>query len=73
MKFLLKVWNEIDDFVLELGRVAVVAALPILIDSLQKGAVDWRLIGMAIIIAGLKAFDRWLHEKGIAEKGIVRF
>ena len=68
-----KIWDAIDDYVLELGRVMVIAALPILIDSLQKGRVDLRLIGIVMIIAGLKALDRWLHEKDILEKGIVPF
>ena len=72
-KFLLKIWDSIDDFVLEAGRVMVIAALPILYDSLSRGEVNLKLIGLAMVIAALKAFDRWLHEKGIAVKGLTRF
>ena len=68
-----KIWDKIDDFVLELLRVALIAVLPILYLSLEAGKVDWRAIGLAGVIAVLRAIDRWLHEKGIAEKGITRF
>jgi hypothetical protein len=73
MKQLKNVWELVDDFVLEAGRVALIAALPIVIDSLQKGEVDWKLVGIAVLISLLKALDRWMHEKGVAEKGITRF
>jgi hypothetical protein len=46
----------------ELGRVALIAAIPVLIDSLQKGNVDWRTILVVAVVAVLRAVDRYLHK-----------
>lgn len=64
---------------LELGRISVLAAIPVIIDGLLKGVVDWRLVGISAIIAFLKALDKFLHELGIETKndtltlGLTRF
>ncbi len=73
IKFLIKLWDKIDDFVLELGRVALIAALPVIYLSLEAGKIDWNAIWLACFIAVLRAIDRWLHEKGITETGLVPF
>lgn len=59
----------------EAGRVVVLAVVPVLIDSLQKGIVDWRVIGITGAIAFLRFVDKALHEmepKGVSG-GLVRF
>jgi len=70
-------WLIIDDFVLELGRLALIGAygsvFPFILERLEllsaSEATQWALI----LIALLKAFDRWLHEKEVAVKGLTRF
>ena len=54
-------------------RVVVLAIIPLLIDSLGKGIIDWNLIAVAGMIAFLRFVDSWLHQSGVAEKGITRF
>ena len=59
----------------EMGRVVILAIIPILIDSLSKGMVDWNVILIAGIIALLRFIDKWLHNlepEGISG-GLVRF
>ena len=62
----------------EFGRVVLFAAIPILIAQLEVGKMDWKVIGIAVVIALLKAVDKGLHlwgaEKGnAAELGLSRF
>jgi hypothetical protein len=59
----------------ELGRVVVLAIIPILIDALSAGRVDWRVVMVASALAGLRFIDKYLHElapEGEA-KGLTRF
>lgn len=48
----------------EFMRVIVLAAIPLLIDGLSAGVVDWRLVGITAAIAGLRFLDKLLHEYG---------
>lgn len=63
----------------EVARVSLMASIPILIDGLSKNVVDWRLIGISAIIAGLRFIDKILHEYGkdtkndLLTKGLTRF
>lgn len=63
----------------ESARVAIISAIPILIDGLQKGMVDWRLVGVSMIINILRTIDKFMHELGKEEnsdfltKGLTRF
>lgn len=63
----------------ELGRVALLAIIPVVIDQLTAGAINFRLIGIIAAIAILRAVDKFLHEKGMLEdnatlvKGITQF
>jgi len=50
----------------EMGRIAAVAALPIIISQLQAGKIDWRTIIVVIVLAILKAIDKAIHEYGKA-------
>ena len=65
--------ETIKEFSLELLRVALVAALPVVIASAEAGSVDYKVIGTIAVVAVLKAVDRALHESGVAEKGLTRF
>jgi hypothetical protein len=50
----------------EAGRVAVLAVLPIVIDSLAKGVIDWNLVGVTALIAVLRFTDAYLHNSAPA-------
>lgn len=54
-------------------RVVVIAVIPVVIDALLSGAVDLRLVAVTGAVAGLRFLDKWLHESGVAEKGLTRF
>lgn len=62
-----------------LGRVALVACLPLLIQGLQSNTVDYKGIATAGVIAILMAVDKYVHEydgsnKALADsKGILPF
>ena len=64
---------------LEMGRVVVLAIIPVLIAMLESNKFDWRLLAVVAMIAGLKFLDEYLHEVGketdndILIKGITRF
>lgn len=65
--------------VLEAMRVMVLAAIPVLIDGLSSGLIDWRLVGVTVAVAGLRFLDKLLHEYGKEAgddrlvKGLTRF
>jgi len=65
--------NEFKEALKEGARVLVLAIIPLLIDSLNKGEIDWTFILITGTIAVLRFIDSWLHKTGIAEKGITRF
>lgn len=54
--------EKIIEGIKELLRTGVLAAIPVLIDGLSKGQVDFRLAGIAFAIAVLRAIDKVLHE-----------
>jgi hypothetical protein len=63
----------------ELGRIAVIAMVPIIIDGLTAGAINWTLVVSSGMIAGLRAIDKFLHLEGKIEgndaltAGLTRF
>ena len=59
----------------EAGRVVVLAVIPLLIDSLSKGKVDWSVIAIAAAIALLRFLDKVLHEMAPEGEagGLTRF
>ena len=57
------------------ARVCVLAIIPLLIEMLGKGAIDWTLIAVTGAIALLRFLDKYLHlegEPGVAD-GLTRF
>jgi hypothetical protein len=46
----------------QFGRVALFAALPVIVSSLQEGSFDWKVTGLAVFVAVLAAVDKWVHE-----------
>ena len=54
--------KELTEAVKEFLRIAVLAAIPIIIDGLTAGLVDVRLVAITAAIALLRAIDKFLHE-----------
>lgn len=46
----------------ELLRVVLIAVVPVLIDSLTKGSVDYRVILTVAGVAVLRSIERYLHK-----------
>ena len=65
--------NEFIEAVKEGLRVVVISIIPIAIDGLMKSQVDFNLVLITGAIAGLRFIDSWLHNSGVAKKGITRF
>lgn len=57
------------------ARVVVLAIIPLLVDSLSAGEIDWRLIAIAGAIALLRFLDKFLHEQAPEGEagGLTRF
>lgn len=65
--------NELKESIKEGLRVAVLSAIPIIIDGLTNGQVDLKLVGIAVAVSVLRWLDAFLHETGTAERGLTRF
>ncbi len=66
--------QALQEGVKEFGRIIVIAILPVLIDSLTVGEFSWRATGVAILVAALKAADKYVHKnESIDAKGILPF
>lgn len=65
--------KEVTEALKEGARVAVLAVIPVLIDSLGRGEVNWTLVLVTGATALLRFLDSYLHKSGIAQKGITRF
>lgn len=63
----------------ELGRVAVIAAIPVAIDGLSSGELNLKLVLTSAIIAVLRGLDKFMHLEGKVEGndlltgGLTRF
>ena len=67
--------EEFKEALKEAGRVAVLAVIPVLIESLTLRKLDWTTIAIVAGLALLKFVDKYLHEKapdGVAG-GLTRF
>ena len=74
-----KIKQPLIDATAELARVMVLAVIPVLITSLESQTIDWRVIGVVALIAGLRWVDKFLHKFGeanenkVLEAGLTRF
>lgn len=74
-----KIKEPLTKALAELARVAVLAAIPVLIVSFENGLVDWQLVAVTASVAVLRALDKMLHKLGEQEnnerlaKGLTRF
>ena len=46
----------------EFIRMSLIAAIPVVIAGLEAGAVEWRIVAVAAVVAFLRAVDKFLHE-----------
>jgi len=71
--------NEMKEAAKEALRVCLVAVIPVLIDSLNAGSINFRAVGIIAMIALLRLVDKYLHESGKVlgdanmTKGLTRF
>lgn len=55
-------------------RVFLMAGIPLTVVELENGGLfDYKAILIAGLIALLRFVDKYLHESGVAEKGLTRF
>ena len=52
----------------ELGRVALISIIPLLISSLEKGSIDLKAMAIVTAIACLKFIDKLIHEVGVEKE-----
>lgn len=59
--------NALVEGLKELIRTALMAVVPLVISALSsgEGAIDWRAIAIAGVIALLSGVDKILHKKGV--------
>ena len=65
--------EELKEALKEGLRIVVLSIIPIAIDGLSKGELDYNLIFVSATVAGLRFIDAWLHETGTAKRGLTRF
>jgi len=44
-------------------RVMVLAAIPIVVDGLNAGAINWDFVKVACLIAGLRYIEKYVYER----------
>jgi hypothetical protein len=57
----------------ELGRIALISAVPIIILSLETATFDYKALFVAVAVAVLKAIDKLIHKSDIELNGLVPF
>lgn len=62
--FITKYKDPVAKGLTELARIAVLAAIPLVIVSLEAGEIDWRVITVTTTIAVLRALDKMIHKYG---------
>lgn len=55
-------YDKLLEFGKEALRVMVLAAIPIVIDGITQGKINWTLVIGSAVIAGLRALEKVLHE-----------
>ena len=71
--------KPIKEALKELGRVCLMAVIPLLIVQLEAGKIEWKSLAVAGTIAGLRFIDKLMYETGKAtdnkalEGGLTRF
>jgi hypothetical protein len=69
--------DSIKEGLKELGRVALIGALPVLMASIDGSGhifIDYKVLAAAVFIAVLRAVDKWVHnDPDINSKGILPF
>jgi len=48
----------------EMGRIGLLAVLPVAIEQLQTGSVNEKTLIVVGVVAVLKFIDKFLHERG---------
>lgn len=59
---------ELKEALKELGRVVVLAVIPVLIASLENWEIDWKVVAVVGGIAALRFIDKYLHQLGLQKE-----
>lgn len=54
----------------EIVRIAILAAIPVLIALMQNGEGNWKLVGVTVAVAVLRGIDSWIHDSDLPIKGL---
>lgn len=46
------------------ARVVALAIIPLLIEGLSQGGINWRSVGVVAAVTALRVIDKWLHLVG---------
>lgn len=71
-------YNAFIEALKELARVAILASIPVITSSINtitgEFNLDWRILFAAVVIAVLKALDKYIHKNESTElKGVLPF
>jgi hypothetical protein len=58
--------HQVVETLKEFLRIVLIAVIPVVIDGLQTGVVNWQIIAVAAGVAALRALDKFLHEGNVA-------
>lgn len=64
--------NALKEAGKEFLRVIALAAIPVIIVSLQNG-LGLKPTLLAVAIAALRSVDKWIHESELKAKGLLPF
>ncbi|MCL5018877.1 MAG: hypothetical protein M1426_00135 [Patescibacteria group bacterium] len=64
------IWKALKEPLRDLGRTVVLAIIPVMVDSLNKGQLDLRTVLVVGVIAGLRFVEKFLYEKGKIERSL---
>ena len=54
--------DALNEAAKEISRLVLIAVIPVLIDSLNKGYIDYRAVLVIAVIAGLRGVEKFLYE-----------
>lgn len=60
----MKIPEALKKALLEGCRIILIAIIPLVVDGLNRGSVDYRLLAVTAAITALRFVDKLLHEIG---------
>jgi hypothetical protein len=69
----MKLSEEFIEGLKEILRTGLITVIPVIIDSVEKQQIDWRVILVAFVISVLRGIDKFIHESKITTPLDLRF